>query len=319
MSRPIVHIGYHKTGTSWFQKNFYPRVRNAGYLGRQAVRDAFLNTTAFAFDPDKAAEVLSAETDGRPIICEEDLSGHYYNGGCLESLSKDIAYRIHAVYPQAQIVIFIRNQLDMIRSTYLQYIRSGGTRSPRRFLAPYERSGPYRKRWYLNPRLTLDHFAYQHLIRHYRSIFGSQNVHVFCYEAFASDIHGFVESFARHFELDVPLEQLHYARRNESLKTVSAQLARLTGPFSRWEMPDRLVVLPVIPRWMHKAGLKAFNKTPLGGRPLSNRQLFGSRLYQELHDHFVADNRRLGDECGLPLTEYGYPTSPYTSGDQAVR
>jgi len=127
MSRPIVHIGYHKTGTSWFQKNFYPRVRNAGYLGRQAVRDAFLNTTAFAFDPDKAAEVLSAETDGRPIICEEDLSGHYYNGGCLESLSKDIAYRIHAVYPQAQIVIFIRNQLDMIRSTYLQYIRSGGT------------------------------------------------------------------------------------------------------------------------------------------------------------------------------------------------
>lgn len=305
MTRPIVHIGYHKTATSWFQKNFYPYVRNATYLKRKLVREAFLNTTAFAFDPDKTGEKLA--TDDRPIICEEDLCGHYDNGGLLESLSKDMAYRIQAVYPEAQIVIFIRNQIDMIRSTYLQYVRGGGTWSLPRFLSPYSRGSMYGKRWYKKPMLTLDHFAYQHLIRHYQSIFGLSNVHVFCYEAFAADVPGFVERFADRFGLAVPFDQLNYARRNESLGMISLQLARLLGPFSRWDNPNRLILLPVIPNWIYKGGLKAFNKTPLAGPRVSNSGLFGKKLCHELHDRFVPDNQVLAQELNLPLAEYGYP------------
>ena len=39
MPRPIVHIGYHKTATTWFQKHFYPCVRNARFVARERVRD----------------------------------------------------------------------------------------------------------------------------------------------------------------------------------------------------------------------------------------------------------------------------------------
>jgi hypothetical protein len=313
MTDPIIHIGYHKTATSWFQKNFYPHVRNAIYLERQRVRDAFLNTTAFIFDPEQARESL--QVDGRPILCEEDLCGHYDNGGLLESLSKDLAFRIQAVYPDAQIVIFIRNQVDMIRSTYLQYVRGGGTYSLKRFISPYGRGSIYRKRWYKNPLLTLDHFAYQHLIHHYQSLFGPSRVQVFCYEDFAADTVGFARRFARHFDLDVPLDRLSYARRNESLGLVSLQLARLMGPFSRWDNPNRLILLPVIPMGLHKAGLKAFNKTPLAGPRLSNERLFGDRLCRELHDRFAPDNQRLARELNLPLAELAYPiqTASYRS------
>ena len=170
MHPPIIHIGYHKTATSWFQKSFYRLVGNAVYLDRKRVRYAFMNTTAFMFDPDKVKENL--RVNGRPILCEENLCGHYDNGGLLEALSKDMAYRLHAVYPDGQIIIFIRNQIDMIRATYLQYVRTGGTRSLRRFLFPYENDSIYAARWYKKPMLTLDHFAYQHLIRHYRETFG---------------------------------------------------------------------------------------------------------------------------------------------------
>ena len=31
----IVHIGYHKTGTTWFQKRFYPRVTSHRYIEAQ--------------------------------------------------------------------------------------------------------------------------------------------------------------------------------------------------------------------------------------------------------------------------------------------
>jgi len=37
MTAPIVHIGYHKTGTSWFQKSFYPAVRGAEWVCETAI------------------------------------------------------------------------------------------------------------------------------------------------------------------------------------------------------------------------------------------------------------------------------------------
>lgn len=305
LDAPIVHIGYHKTATTWFQKNLYPFVRNASYLDRRLVRDAFLNMTAFTFAADRARHAL--RTSKRPIISEEDLCGYPENGGLLETLSKDVASRIHATYPNAQIVVFIRSQLDMIRSTYLQYVRSGGTHSLRHFLFPYQHERIYRRRWYKKPMLTLEHFDYQHLLRHYRQLFGAANVHVFCYEAFAADRLAFVSNFAAQFGLDIDVERLNYGVRNESLGMITLQLARMLGPFSRWETTNRLTILPIIPKWLPKAGLKALNKTPLAGPRVTNQRLFGERLGSELQAYFATGNQALVEELGLPLREFGYP------------
>jgi len=305
---PIVHIGYHKTGTSWFQKRFYPAVSNGAYIDRRTVREAFLNTTAFGFDPAHAKELLASEA--RPILCEEGLSGYFGNSGLLEALSKDVAYRIQAVYPNAQIVIFIRHQLEAIRASYLQYVRGGGTRSLRRFLFPYAYDHDFANRWHKKPLFSLNRYAYQHLIRHYRSVFGADNVHVFLYEDFAADPAGFARRFAARFGLEVAFERLGYDRRNPSFGWVSLQLARLTGPFFRWDTPDRLTILPVLPKWLHKGGIAAFDKTPLRGPRVTTRRLFGPRLYRELHDRFAEANRVLAEELDLGLAAYGYPLAP---------
>lgn len=235
------------------------------------------------------------------------MCGHPDNGGLLEALSKDMAYRLHSVYPDARIVIFIRNQLDMIRSTYLQYIRAGGTYSLNRFLYPYKPANMYYRRWYKNPRLTLDHFSYQYLIRHYQNIFGQKNVHVFCYEEFLEDAQGFAEKYASRFDLEIKFDKLDYAHRNKSLGLISLQLARLLGPFSRWDNPNRLVLLPIIPMGLHKAALKAFNKTFLAGPQITSRQLFGKRLYADLQYRYATGNEELAKELGLPLARYDYP------------
>lgn len=305
--RPLLHIGYHKTATSWFQKNLYSRVRNASYLPRPLVRDAFLNTTAWRFDAAQARLDLHSEL--RPIVCEEDLCGYPENGGLLEALSWDVARRLRETFPDADIVIFIRSQLDMIRSTYLQYVRSGGTRSLRRYLQPYPPGSTHRRRWYKNPLLTLDHFAYQHLIRRYRELFGKDRVHIFCYEQFTADPAVFVERFVRRFELDVDINTLNFARRNESLGWMTLKLSRWLGPFTRWETINRLKILPVLPKWLPKAGLKALNKTPLSGPAISTQRLFGKSLERELAQRFAADNQVLLEEVGpaLPLREFGYP------------
>lgn len=305
--QPLIHIGYHKTASTWFQKSLYPYVSNCCYLNRRLVRSVFLNTTAWSFDPADAREQL--KTSQRPIICEEEFCGFPENGGLLESLSRDMARRLHSTYPGADIVIFIRNQLDMIRSTYLQYVRTGGTRSLRRFIEPYQYDSVYRNRWYKNPLLNLDHFTYRHLIGHYQQVFGADRVHIFCYEAFAADQKAFARRFADCFDLEVDVNGLNFGTRNESLGLITLQLSRLLGPFTRWDTLNRLKILPILPKWLPKAGLKALNKTPFSGPAVSNENLFGKRLMQSLWERFGKDNRILLDELGLdlPLQNYGYP------------
>ena len=308
MPAPILHIGYHKTGTSWFQKNFFPHVRGATYLDRRLVRDVFFNTTAFLFDAKRAAQRLACK--GRPIVSEEDFSGFPDNSGCLEALSKDIAYRLHAVYPDARIVIFIRNQLEMLRANYLQYARGGGARSLEQYLFPYDHEPHFAKRQHHKPLFTLEHFAYQHLIRHYRSVFGKDRVHVFLYEDFAAAPQAFARAFAERFALDVPLDRLSYTRRNESLDTGALKLARALGPFTTGTTRDRRLILPLVPHWAHKAGMKVLNKTPLAGRRVTTSELFGNELLIRLHNHYAAENRELAREIDIDLKARGYPVAP---------
>jgi hypothetical protein len=305
--RPLLHIGYHKTATTWFQKNLYPQAAGCAYQPRPLVRDLFMNTTAWSFDPEQVRARL--QTDKRLILSEEDFCGYTENGGLLEALSRDMARRLHATYPDADVVIFIRNQLDMIRSSYLQYVRTGGTHSLHRFLHPSPVGSVFRHRWYKKPLLMLDHFSYQHLIGHYQHLFGHARVHVFCYEDFAADNQAFVREYARRLQLDVNLDSLNYSVHNEALGLFTLFLSRLLGPFTRWGTTNRLQLLPILPRWIPKAGLKALNKTPFSGPQVSNERLFGKKLMLELQQLYAKDNLALLHDCklDLPLRQYHYP------------
>jgi len=37
---PIIHIGYPKTASTWFQKAFYPHLKSPRYIGRDAIKAA---------------------------------------------------------------------------------------------------------------------------------------------------------------------------------------------------------------------------------------------------------------------------------------
>ena len=51
-----------------------------------------------------------------PVISHERLSGYPHSGG---HDSKEIAHRLAAVFPNAKVVIVIREQKSMILSNYL--------------------------------------------------------------------------------------------------------------------------------------------------------------------------------------------------------
>ncbi len=47
---PVIHVGYPKTASTWFQKAFYPHLRSPRYIGRDALKAELADWNALDFD-----------------------------------------------------------------------------------------------------------------------------------------------------------------------------------------------------------------------------------------------------------------------------
>jgi hypothetical protein len=185
--RPIVHIGYHKTGTTWLQKNAFPFATSHGLVSRPAIKKYLLLPPGLTFDADVARHGLLDASGGRPpLISEENLSGGIHNGGFNGLVGPETARRLHAVFPDAHIVIGIRAQPTLIASAYSYYIDAGGTFSAHRYVFPdaYPIRG---ERERTKPRFNLEHLEFDRLIAYYRTLFGPESIHIIVYERFQRD------------------------------------------------------------------------------------------------------------------------------------
>jgi len=317
-STPLLHIGYHKTATTWFQKVFYPACREAYLAPRRDIRQVFLCPTAFAFDPRKARLSFSNPDHKRTIICDEGLVGHYGNAGFLQALSKDVAYRLYDSFPDGQVVIFLRNQLDMLKATYLQYIRRGGTRTVKQFLWPYYYQPHYRTKAFKKAMFCLEHLQYQHLIRHYHNVFGRENVHVFFYEDFQADPLGFLYHYARTLELDIDIDDLDPSPRNMAYGLVTARLARVLNYVTVGDMENSLTIAPLLRRKTNENLMAQINRTRLAGPKLTTSRLFGDELKAQIASYYGPSNRALAKNLGVALGERGYPLTDESDDTEAA-
>lgn len=117
-----------------------------------------------------------------PVISYERLSG---NPHASSFDARIIADRIRAAFPAARIFCVIREQKDMILSTYFQYLKIGGTDSARGYLT---RSYDGRR-----PGFSPAAFNYLELIGYYREIFPPDNVLVLPYEMLRDTPGGFLQ------------------------------------------------------------------------------------------------------------------------------
>lgn len=308
MAEPdIIHIGYHKTATTWLQRDVFPRVRGAQFVGSDYARGVLLPGSAFTFDPDRARAALGPR-QGRLILSHEGLVGHYINGGMLGALSREMAHRLRATFPDAHVLIVIRSQPEMIASTYVQYLRMGGRSPLAHWLFPERHDRRYRKYPLKCPAFLLDHFAYGHLIEHYRQVFGPERVHVRLYEALRTDPQAFLDGLCRDLGLELDGEAIPSRSRNRALGTRLLPVARALNALRADDLDGRSGGLPVLPRKGVKRLLEGLNHVPLlRGAPVTPETLMDRELRSTLHARFAGHNRDLATRLGLPLRDHGYP------------
>lgn len=309
--RPIVHIGLHKTATSWFQARFYPRLTSHRYADRLLVRTVMLGGTAWEFDPAHARAALGFDAPGPPpLICDEDLSGVLHNGGILTTfLARAVADRLHAVAPEAQIVVFVREPAAMCAALYSQYLREGGTGSARRYLFPEEYRHLTKLRPFKTPRFDLSQLDALGLIRHYDRLFGGENVHVFAYEAFARDRDRFLAGYRARLGLAGTVADGGDGRVNTAYRRGVMPLARALNLFTARSVADKRVLVHV-PYWypVRKGLLARLNRLRVFGPPPPPERLFGASATAWLRRHFAPMNRALSERMGTDLAAFGYAT-----------
>jgi hypothetical protein len=130
------------------------------------------------------------------LISDELLSGYGGYGLINRSL---IAKRLKSFFPDAEIILFIRSQTEMIQSLYNQQVKLGWFRYglDERFITKpgigmtlkdlNNLSNWDLKRRYFNHQslYNIEHFKYSHLIEFYKKTF--DKIHVILYEDFLSD------------------------------------------------------------------------------------------------------------------------------------
>jgi sulfotransferase family protein len=311
--RVLVHIGYHKTGTNWLQRHYFGDPRTAtkwvGKSGgdhpvRQLVHARPLEFDAVAsraqFDP----LLRNAEAEGLlPVVSYERLSGHPFSGG---HDSREIANRLKAVFPEAKVLVVIREQRSMIVSTYKQYVKAGGPLPISGFIAP-PRSTSRRVPWF-----DLRNFEYEHLIRYYRSLYGEDAVLTLAFDQLVHDPPAFAAAIGRFAERPLDHELLaslpYAARSNPALSAVDVAVRR-----RRNRLIARSEVHPapaIESRWLRRL-TRVVLGVPVGSlvpqRVAERSEASLRRQVEELvGDQYRESNRATAGLTGIDLAGYGW-------------
>ncbi len=187
----LIHIGYQKTATTWLQ-NFLFKNTQFGFTScfpAKIVSQEIIKPHPLDFQVQKAKKHLLPAlkklegTDLVPVLSQERLSGCYLSG---EYDCKEIADRLAQVFPDAKVLIVIREQVNMLLSLYKQYIWRGETMSIDKFLQPSLYKADF-------PVASLNRLKFHRLVGYYQQKFGKDRVLVLPYELFQTEPVVFVE------------------------------------------------------------------------------------------------------------------------------
>lgn len=122
--RHIVHVGYHKTGSTWLQSQVFPHAQGVisttdDKLAFHLIRD-LTNSTRFRR---QTFEAFVNEAPDRLLLSYEGIVGSPWNLGVSADERAD---RLVSVVPDADIVLVRRDPSELRWSLYVQWIQQGG-------------------------------------------------------------------------------------------------------------------------------------------------------------------------------------------------
>jgi len=212
-SNVYIHLGLHKTGSTFFQKTLYPSYPEFNYkpLRNKNVLADFnqymLRENALTFDLDYAHTLFYKHLDNKTAengiltLCEEQFSGFPLQDATNRKLMFD---RLHAFFPNANYILVLRNQKDFVTSMYAEYLKKGGTASLKDFLSRKDSTLNFSRASYLK---YFDYYSYlcEHIPKH--------KLKVLYYEELKHDSQSFFNDLCAFFQFKYVYFRWYFRRK----------------------------------------------------------------------------------------------------------
>jgi hypothetical protein len=184
----FLHIGIQRTGSTFLQEEIFEKLHDVNYFGFHNEQIIKILTNIENINLIEARKIIYEHLyqDKINLISEENIYGSMWgkDDNRIEKIDK-----IKNLFPQAKIIIGIRDKTDLLVSWYKKYIICGGVL---RFPAFLEKIMPIEK-------LNYDPYI-DYLIK----LFGKENVYIYNFEYLKDDVHGFVDDLCDFIEVDSP-------------------------------------------------------------------------------------------------------------------
>jgi hypothetical protein len=300
----LFHVGLHKTGTTWLQKNFFtPQHKKQIYFSedRKIIRGNLLLRSPQRFNKgevflDYEPLVKGAARLRVPLVLSDEmLAGLPFHHPYTRIIA---AQNMKKLFPEAKILVTIREQRKVILSSYGHYVRAGFSASFNDFLAQPTGENAH----LFSPILNVDHFDYFQLLLLYEEIFSAKNVMVAPMEWMLADQVGFAERLSTF--LGCSLKSFPHAT-NERVKVAwshialkaAAKVNLLSPQDSRW-CRRPLINGNSVAWWVDRFTPEPFRKR--------GEALALEKIELMVGDRFERSNREMSARIGLDLSEYGY-------------
>ena len=121
----VLHVGLHKTGSTWLQREVFPYLEGIGYVSHHATRRYL--AAIVAGDPPPPAPPQPDATD--LVWSYEGMAGPLW-----DPIEPELAAeRLATHFPGARILLFTRDPDEWRTSVYAQYVHEGGFLAPEDF------------------------------------------------------------------------------------------------------------------------------------------------------------------------------------------
>jgi hypothetical protein len=248
MTRVVLHVGLHKTGTTFLQQNVFPLIDPLAVAFNptgitEAIRSVYRsNYRSDVVEKESRTIGKIVQESNRPVLVSyEVMSGSpWVNYADLDKMV-DV---LQKSFGSATIVVLLRNQIDWLISLYREGLKDGVSASPAKFFDPGKCSS--KSHWHEG--VESCEFDFAKIVDTYESRFGPEHTKVLFYETLHSDPHRFLDRFESASGIAMP-HHFKDTRVNPSLGTSGVLcLARLRqlpfqSPFPRhrWARPTVLL------------------------------------------------------------------------------
>lgn len=302
----ILHLGLHKTATGTLQRQFFPACPGINVLTtavpqmRQFVAYA-TRTDPLYFDADHGLSLLDdvLDPDRTNLLSNESFSGPPYAGVIESGLDhrSPVLQNLRSTFPQAKAILVLRRQDGLARSMYRQYLKSGGTRSVRRFFGLGSGHAPL---------FSLDRFLFARYVESIHESF-PRGMLLLAFEEFVQDQAAFLQRLVEFVGIDLP-DVVLKAENVTSMGPFGLEVSRLLNHLFR----SFLNPAGLIPGVRVTRGGRTRRVSPLqfvhdkwpGRRSKGLGQI--GLVAQEILELSQADNRSLDRRFQLGLSRYDY-------------